>query len=59
LFVRAALKGRHTLARGATPGMNKTNKTSPERASYANPGYNPGVEMNEIKQRPEGAQYKT
>jgi len=23
------------------------------------PGYNPGVEMNEIKQRPAGAQYKT
>jgi len=31
----------------------------PERPPYASPGYNPGVEMNEIKQRPVGAQYKT
>jgi len=41
LFVRAALKGRHTLDRGATPGMNKTNKTSPVRASYELPGVQP------------------
>jgi len=33
LFVRAALKGRHTLDRGATPGMNKTNKISVPRGA--------------------------
>jgi len=38
LFVRAALKGRHTLDRGATPGMNKTIKSALKGRLTRNPG---------------------